>query len=1497
MQLLLDRYRRTCPIWILACILLGHSSSIYAQSVITTVAGADWIFPDDGKLAVNSAIGRVVGMATGPNGIVHLADVDNAQVMKISSDGTISVVAGNGIIGYSGDGGQARNASLRVPQGIAFDRAGNLYIAATLHHRIRRVSTDGTITVFAGKGTAGFSGDGGAATEASLNSPKGIAVDNFGNVYFADSDNHRVRKIDSNGVISTVAGDGQPRLQGDGGMAQAASLSSPVGIAFDQIGDLLIADTFNHRVRKVSQGIITTIAGREGKGFSGDGGRATEAALDQPSSIAVDALGRIFIADAANHRIRIIAGGTINTFAGNGKFELSGDGEPAVSASLNFPSGLAMDPGGNLYIADFQNSRVRRVGTDGRISSVAGSGRFRLSADNIPASTAAINLPSGLAIDRSGNVYFAENQRARVRKIAPDGAITTVIGSGFQGFSGEGVAATTNSLFSPSRLAIDSSGNLYVSDNAYHRVRRVTSDGLIRTVAGTGQIAFAGDGGAATAAALNQPEGIAIDEGNNLYIADQLNHRVRRVSPQGIITTVAGTGDAGFSGDGGLATAARLNQPTGVTVDSGNLYIAERGGNRVRKVAANGIITSIAGTGAAASTGDGGPAIQAGIHQPGGVTLDASGNIYIAELFGSKVRRISPDGIISTFAGNGTTGYAGDGGLPASAALFIPTDVKLDARGNLYIADAFNNRVRKVSAIGISYQLEPGALSFRAAAEAAEIGLPASVRINSSVQGLAYTATATAANNGRWLSVSPTAGTLPSSLQVSVNPAGLAPGQYTGTVTVNAPLANPPARQIAVTLEVPTSTQPPRLSLGSQAISLNFQQGDSPATANVSVSNQGGGILSFSASVQTASGGNWLALSPERGQTAAGSTTVITLTLNPGTLAEGTYPATLTVTAGAETRSIPITMSITRPRGKLLLSQTGLTFTAVEGGGSPAPQTVGVLNEGAGELSFEARVNSLKGGPWLRLNNAAGRIIRPLEDVVFIEAVPDSRTLTQGEYYAEIRVSSPGAVQVQTVVVVLKVLPRGSNPGPDVSPTGLIFIGTPGSSPSSEDVRVTNLLPNPTSYASSSLTYDGGKWITHLPANATVNPNDPRRIVVQPDFTGTSPGVRRGVLTLVFEDGTFRVVSILSIVPAASPTANKAGEREANSCSSPVLRSDFVSLLEGGTVSIGQPVSIEVKVSDECGNLVLGTEKNANSAVYAKFSNGDPDLRLVPIGDGRWTGTWRPVNAAQGTVTIAAVSVYVQGLNIQAGRSERGVRLASSSAPIVRQGSLVHGASQRGDAPMAPGTLVSLYGVNLAETASAPSSVPLPTEVNGTQVLLGGQPLPILYSSAAQINAQIPYDLPVNTSHQVLVRRGETLSVPEQFTVAATQPGIFTENRQGTGQGIVVGPDQILLANTAAPARRGQAIVIYCAGLGAVNPPVRQGEPAPSSPPASVTGSVQVLVGNRPAAVLFAGLTPGFAGLYQVNAVLADDTPIGDEVAVVISTDGQTSNSVTIAVR
>jgi len=554
-----------------------------AQNVITTVAGSTWVFRGDAGPATSAPLGHMQGVAVDAAGNVYASDIGNSLVVKVSPSGILTVVAGNGVGGFSGDGGPATNASL-TPAGVAVDAAGNLYVADTDNNRIRKVSPSGMISTVAGNGTSGFSGDGGPAISASLNDPQGVAVDAAGNLYIADYGNNRIRKVNLSGIISTVAGSSARGYSGDGGPATSASLRDPCGVAVDAAGSVYIADAANHRVRRVtSSGIISTVAGNGTWAFSGDGGPATSASLWAPCGVAVDAAGNLYIADKYNDRIRKVSpSGIINTVAGNGAYKFAGDGGSATSASLNDPQGVAVDAAGNLYIADRYNSRIRKVSPAGVISTVAGSSARGYSGDGDPATIARLFWPSGVAVDTAGNLYIADHGNNRIRKVNPSGIISTVAGNGQWAFSGDGGPAISASLNDPQGVAVDAAGNLYIADYGNNRIRKVSPSGTISTVAGNGRYGFSGDGGPATSASLGWVEGVAVDAAGNLYIADTDNG-IRKVSPSGIISTVVGNGTVGFSGDGGPATSASLKYPIAVAVDAaGNLYVADD--NRIRKV-------------------------------------------------------------------------------------------------------------------------------------------------------------------------------------------------------------------------------------------------------------------------------------------------------------------------------------------------------------------------------------------------------------------------------------------------------------------------------------------------------------------------------------------------------------------------------------------------------------------------------------------------------------------------------------------------------------------------------------------------------------------------------------------------------------------------------------------------------------------------------------------------------------------------------------------------
>ena len=362
---------------------------------------------------------------------------------RVDPEGIITTIAGNGIAGYSGDNGPATQASLNEPRGIAVDGLGNVYIACEGNGVIRRVDTNGVITTIAGNNTSGYSGDGGPAIAAALSQPFSVAVDAHGDVYIADSGNSRIRRVDPDGVITTVAGNGTSGSSGDGGLATNAAIGSPVRgrgrrrRRAVRHGNIYISDTQAAQCVKVDTvGLFTIIAGTSGVvGFRGDGGPATAALLSNPAAIAVDTDGNVYLADNGNRSVRRFdAAGTITTIAGTGTSGFSGDNGPASSAQLGLVGAIAVDSAGNVYLGDLTNLRVRRIDPMGTITTFAGTGTSGFSGDNGPATAAKITQATGLATDDAGNVYIADLGNSRIRRVAADGTISTFAGTGTPGW-------------------------------------------------------------------------------------------------------------------------------------------------------------------------------------------------------------------------------------------------------------------------------------------------------------------------------------------------------------------------------------------------------------------------------------------------------------------------------------------------------------------------------------------------------------------------------------------------------------------------------------------------------------------------------------------------------------------------------------------------------------------------------------------------------------------------------------------------------------------------------------------------------------------------------------------------------------------------------------------------------------------------------------------------------------------------------------------------------
>ena len=651
--------------------------------------------------ATSASLGYVNGVAVDSSGNVYFADAVYSVVLRRdAATGALTRIAGNGQHAFGGDNGPAASAPLsldgeflvdldRSATGIAVDSAGNIYIADPGNSCIRKVS-GGVIATVAGNGTRGYSGDNGPATSAQLNFPEGVALDSAGNLYIADTQNGLIRKV-SGGEITTVAGGGPySAALGDNGPATSAYLSQPSGVAVDSAGNLYIADSFNNRIRKVSAGVIATVAGSSApQGSSlGDNGPAIAAQLAQPFGVAVDSAGNIYIADAGNGRIRKVTSGVINTVAGGGTS--LGDNGPATSANLGDPVGIAVDSTGNIFIAGAGevrgfggpgSNRVRKV-SGGVISTVAGGGY--MVGDNGPATSGQLFLPGGATVDSAGNLYIADTYNGLVRKVS-NGVITTVAGGGSS--LGDNVPATSAYLYAPQTVAADSAGNLYIADVA--AVRKV-SGGVITTALSKSQLFIGSSIG-----------GLAVDSAGNLYVSVVTAGSVVLKVTNGLIATVAGGGSG--AGDNVPATSVQLTSPYGIALDSaGNLYIADAGSGLIRKVS-NGVITTVAGGGA--GVGDNIPATSARLASPYGVALDSAGNLYIAEAGAALIRKVS-NGVITTVAGGGSS--LGDNGPATSAQLSYPEGVAVDSAGNVYVADTYNQRIRLLQTAALPAALSTG---------------------------------------------------------------------------------------------------------------------------------------------------------------------------------------------------------------------------------------------------------------------------------------------------------------------------------------------------------------------------------------------------------------------------------------------------------------------------------------------------------------------------------------------------------------------------------------------------------------------------------------------------------------------------------------------------------------------------------------------------------------------------------------------------------------------
>lgn len=591
--------------------------------------------------------------------------------------------------------GASANARFKSFAALAADSSGNIYVADDDNHTIRKVTPTGTVsTLAAPDGTALF-----------FRSPSGIAVDATGNVYVSDLEQDTISKIAPGGVVSNFAGAsytyhfvGAEQVgEGTDGTGSAARFFHPAGLATDAAGNVYVADSGNHTIRKITPaGVVTTLAGTAGQSGSADGS-GSAARFAGPQSVTVDAAGNVYVGDAQTTVRKITPSGDVTTLAGT--YVQAGSSDGTGAAARFFRPRVAAEPGGNVFVTDHENHTVRRVTPAGVVTTFAGVAGQKGSADGA-GSAARFNYPMGIAVDAMGNVYVGDTDNYTLRKITPVGDVTTLAAQpgGFGQVEGTGSAAR---FYFPQGVTLDGSGNVFVADFYNHVIRKVTPAGVVTTFAGMlGQSSSSAVNGTGSAARFYYPSGVAADAAGNLYVAEAGTNSIRKVTADGVVTTFAGPlGAYIFGHTDGAAADARFAYPEGIAVDAaGTVYVADSGNNTIRKITPAGTVSTLAGTAGIKGSADGtGAAAQ--FDSPIALTVDAAGNVFVADTHNHTIRRITPGGQVTTFAG-GAGQVGSTDGVGTAARFSSPSGIAVDRLGNVFVGDSNNLTVRKIAPDG-----------------------------------------------------------------------------------------------------------------------------------------------------------------------------------------------------------------------------------------------------------------------------------------------------------------------------------------------------------------------------------------------------------------------------------------------------------------------------------------------------------------------------------------------------------------------------------------------------------------------------------------------------------------------------------------------------------------------------------------------------------------------------------------------------------------------------
>jgi len=668
-------------------------------------------------------------------------------------------------------------------------------------------------------------------------------------------------------------------------------------------------------------------------------------------------------------------------------------------------------------------------------------------------------------------------------------------------------------------------------------------------------------------------------------------------------------------------------------------------------------------------------------------------------------------------------------------------------------------------------------------------------------------------------------------------------------------------------------------------------EGSPPQTRSMGVFTSNPGESAFETQLVYGGGASgWLTLTPARVTVRDGVPGYFTLQASAGRLAPGTYNASVRVIGpGIANLEAGVRLVVSRATKLVVPTPVGLTFSSAEATPAPPSQRVNVLNAGLGALNWDVSASTLSGPPgWITVSPQSGTSDAGAPSGFGVSVNPAG--LTPGTYYGQVRLASPDALNSpQTMTVVYRVRAAGEPSDVLIQPAGLVLNGT-----ESQEVRLIHTGRDPVDFFTSRFTHDGASWFAAEPSHGTLTPGIATTLRIRPSPAGLSAGVRRGTLSFSFSTGGTASVDLALVLGSAVPSSAEPSASERvlalNSCNPTQLVPVSTLFGSGFNVPAGWPTPVEVRVVDDCGTPMT------SGSVVVSFSNGDVPLNLVAIGNGRWSGTWTGRNALtpQVTVTVTADNPATRLRGVY--QTTGGVQ-ANADPPIVASGGIVNAASYARREPLAPGMLISIFGSKLATTPVVAQSVPLDTTLGVTTVTLGGRPLPLSYAADGQVNAMVPYGVPLDTPQGLLIRRGTSLSVPEQVIVTSAQPGVFTRDASGKGNGVVY--DAFFrFIDAANPAKPGDVVTLLGTGVGSVTPAVEAGMPAPDSPLSLADGQVTATVGGVPAEVTYAGLAPRLlSGVAQLNVRIPTGVTPGDQVQLTVSVAGRPSQTITIAVR